>query len=144
MSKNNSGNTGLLLLLGALGVYLFTRASTIANLVFVPRGIAITGGAVNVVIGVQNPTSNSLSFNSLAGNLFVNGSAIGNVASFQPAVIIPNGETPVNVMVTPSILGIATDVLSMIQGNMSGGITANFQGTANIDNSAVPVNLNFT
>lgn len=143
MEKNN--NTLLLVGGGVAAWYLLSRYSTIKNLLFVPRGIAVVGGAISVILGVQNPTSNSLAFQALSGSLVVNGNNVGNVASFQPLIILPNAETQIQLLITPNLLGIGSGILNLIEGNPgSSSFSASLQATANINNTAVPVNVSFT
>jgi hypothetical protein len=135
-------NTPLYLLGGAALVWFLTRASTINNLNFVPRGLSFIGSSVQVVIGVQNPTSNSLTLRSVVASLIVNGNTFGNVSDFQPVILAANSETPVALIFSPSLFGIADSVVSALQSG-STSISANLQGTANLDNNALPININF-
>ena|SRR5277367_5641866 len=142
----NMAKTNNLLIFGAIGVaawYFLTRLSTIGSLNFIPRGLGLVGNAVSVLIGVQNPTSEGLNLGSISGNLVVNGNSVGNVADFTPVVIAPNAETQIQLLITPNIFGIAANVIYQLQQNLTGGINATLQGTANINNNAVPLNVNF-
>jgi LEA14-like dessication related protein len=123
--------------------YFATRANTINRLNIVPRGIAFEGGAANIVLGVQNATSNGLTFGSLSGTLYVNDRPLGNVSSFLSTVLAPNSETRIQVRVIPQLLGLASGILDMIEGNETSGINARLQGTANIDNVPLPLNIQF-
>jgi LEA14-like dessication related protein len=143
MGKKDSTNT-VLIAAGAFAAWwLWSRASTISNLNFIPRGLAVVGGAISLILGVQNPTNNAIQLNALSGNLIINGNAIGNVADFQPVVIAPNNETPINLLVTANFFGLAAGALNAIEGNETGTINATLQGTANINGTALPVNVTF-
>lgn len=135
-------NTAAYLLGGAALVYLLTRASTINNLNFVPRGLSFIGSSIRVVIGVQNPTSASLTLRSVSGSLIVNGNTFGNVSDFQPAILAANSETPVALIFSPSLFGIADTVITALEDG-STAISASLQGIANLDNNALPINVNF-
>jgi len=144
MAKNNSSANTLFLVGGGFVLwYLLTRIQTIGNLNFVPRGLGIVGNAVSVILGIQNPTSNALLFNSLSGDLMVNGNSVGNVADFQPVTIMPNSETPITLLITPNIFGIAANAIDQISNGLTGGISAKLQAIANVNNTPVPVNVQF-
>jgi hypothetical protein len=141
MAKSNN-----LLFFGALGVaawYLLTRYNTISSLNFIPRGLGLVGNAVSVIIGVQNPTSQGIQLQSISGNLILNGSSVGNVADFTPVLIAPNAETQINLLITPNIFGIAANAIYQLQNGLTGGINATLQGTANVNNNPIPLNVNF-
>jgi hypothetical protein len=141
--KSSSSNLPFILIGGALAYYFATRASTINSLNIVPRGIAFEGGAANVVLGVQNPTSTGLTFGSLAGTLYVQDRPLGNVSNFTSQYLAANTETRVTVRVAPSLLGIAAGLMDLVEGNEPAGISARLQGTANIDNVPLPLNITF-
>jgi hypothetical protein len=138
--------TNNLLIFGALGIgawYFLTRLSTVGSLNFVPRGLGLVGNAVSVIIGVQNPTSEGLNLQSISGNLVVNGNSVGNVADFTPVTIAPNQETQIQLLITPNIFGIAANAIYQLSNNLTGGINATLQGSANINNTSLPLNVNF-
>jgi hypothetical protein len=143
--KRKSSSSGLpFVLIGGAALYYFaTRANTINNLQIVPRGISFEGGAANLALGVQNPTSTGLQFGSLSGTLYVQDRPLGNVSSFTPTYLAPNSETRVTVRVAPSLLGIAAGIMDLAEGNEPAGISARLSGTANIDNTGLPLNINF-
>lgn len=139
-----SNNTLLLVGAGLAAWYILSRYNTASSLNFVPKGIAVVGGAVQLVLGVQNPTSNGLNFDSLSGTVSVNGTALGNAASFTPAYIAPNAESDIVILVTPSFLGLANGILNTVQNGLTSGIQAVLTGTVNVNNTPFPINLNFS
>ena len=142
--KGKSSSNLPFILAGAAALYYFaTRANTINNLQIVPRGIAFEGGAANLALGVQNPTSTGLTFGSLSGTLYIQDRPLGNVSSFTSTYLAPNSETRVNVRVAPSLLGLAAGIMDLAEGNEPAGISARLSGTANIDNVGMPLNINF-
>jgi hypothetical protein len=143
MGKSKNNNNILILAGGFAAWWLWSRATTLQSLNFIPRGLAVVGGAISLIIGVQNPTNNSLQLNSLSGNLIMNGNAIGNVADFQPVLIGANNETQINLLVTANFFGIAAGALNAIEGNETSVINANLQGTANVNGTPLPVNITF-
>lgn len=145
MGKSNNLTPVLLVGAGVAAWYFWTRANALNSLIFVPRGIGVQGGGVSLIIGVQNPTNSALMLNGLAGSLNIQGSAVGNVTDFQPQLIAPNQETPVNLLITPNIFGIAAGVINQIDGNeATGNFQATLTGTANINSIPLPLNISFT
>lgn len=145
--SNKSSTTNTLLIVGAAAAawWFFTRANALNSLVFVPKGIGIQGGGLNLLLGVQNPTGAAIQLNSLAGSVNVNGSPIGNVSSFQPITIAPNAETVVPLYLAASPFGIVAQTVNLLDGNEgAGNFSASLSGTANINNIPVPINLSFT
>jgi LEA14-like dessication related protein len=144
--KTVSSQTWLLIAAaGGLAWYFFSRAQTLSNLIFVPRGIGTVAGGVSVRLGVQNPTANPIQLNSLAGSLVINGNAVGNVSSFLPVTIAPNAETVLDLTIIPNMFGAASQVLNLIEGNeFNTKLNPSLQGTANVNNIAVPLNISLT
>lgn len=132
---------GVLIALGIAGLWLYSKAHTGTSLQFVPLGASWSGGALQVDIGVQNPTNDSLQLTSLAGSVYVNGTIAGNVSDFTPRLIAANQQTPIELTYTPNILGTAAAIFN--QFNNGGGIQIAVQGTANVNGIALPINLIF-
>jgi hypothetical protein len=144
VGKNRSVTPLLIAAGGFAAWYFFTRYNTLKSLVFNPVGLGVQGSAISLQIEVDNPTANALQFNGFAGSLSVNGSNIGNVTGFQPVMVAP-GATRINLFVTPNVFGIASDIISLLDGNEgSGNIQAGLSGTANVNGIPLPVNIQFT
>lgn len=125
----------------ALALWLYTKAHTAMNLQFLPLGANWDGGALHVQIGVQNPTNNSLQVTSLAGTVYVNGTAAGNLSDFTPALIAPNSQTPIQLTYTPSLFGAISSVLNQLTNG--GGVNIEVKGTANVNSIPIPVDIKF-
>lgn len=145
MSKKSNSTTLLIVGGGFAAWYLLTRIGTIGGLKFIPRGLAVVGGAVSLLLGVQNPSSTGLYIESFIGSLMLNGNAIGDVSNFQQTYIAPNAETPVSVLVSPNFFGIAQGAINELSGNEGGGtgMSATLTGQVNINNSSLPISVNF-
>jgi hypothetical protein len=130
------------LALGGVAYWLYTKYAFVNGLTFVPRGISTGSGGVDVSIGVQNATSTVQTITSFSGTLYINGSPAGNLSMFQPVTILPNAETPLSFLFTPSIVGIANDLISSIENGVD-GLSAVLKGTANFGGNAVPLNVSF-
>jgi LEA14-like dessication related protein len=134
-------DNGLLIGLGVAGLWLYSKAHTGQSLQFVPLGASWDGGALQVDIGVQNPTNDSLQLTSLAGQIYVNGMSIGNISEFTPRLIAANQQTPITLTYKPSILGVGLAVLNQV--NNGGGVQIAVHGSANVNGIQLPINLNF-
>jgi len=140
-------NPYLLIALVGTGVLIFNRlgtASAASRLNYVFDGVswkfkdALTI-QFDIDLGVQNPTSNSFVIKSFSGNLNLNGYYIGNVSNFTATEITANAQTEYRVSLQLSTLSLPTAILNLLQTftHLSGQL----QGTVNVDNLAVPVDL---
>jgi len=132
---------GLLLIAGVVALWVYSKAHTGANLQFLPLGASWDGGSLHIQIGVQNPTNDSLQFQSLAGTVYINGTAAGTITDFTPAIIAPNAQTPVTLVYSPSLFGVAAAVINLL--NNGDGVTIGLKGSANVNGVSIPVNLTF-
>lgn len=138
-----------LALIGVGGFVLvkLISANIINRLNFIVTGIQLgfvgTTPTVTLSIAIQNPTGSSFTINSIVGNVFLNGSFIGNVSSFVTTAIPPNGQVTLPVTVLLNISQVISDIIHVIDG--SAGIQAliELQATANIDNLAFPLDVSY-
>lgn len=135
-------NTIIALVLAVvIGYWAYTRYGAVSNLQFLPRGITVSGGSFQVVIGVQNTSSVALQYNSFAGTLSVNGSTVANVSDFTAQPIAANAETDLTFNIAANILGLASTLLSQINSGGTSISSAILTGTANIGGTQYPVNV---
>ncbi|MGH7954838.1 MAG: hypothetical protein ACREOZ_02635 [Gloeomargaritales cyanobacterium] len=89
-----------------------------------------------VIIIVQNVSSASLTLNSMAGVVSVNGTPVGNVSNFSgPITIAGNSQTNITVNINPSLLGIGSAIYNAIQnGTGTTGLQFSIQGNVNVNN----------
>jgi hypothetical protein len=137
-------NTIILLgVLGAIGYFLYSRARAVGGLIFLPRGLSAGSGSIQIMMGVQNPSDVPVPISSFAGNLVVNGSAIGAVSDFVPTVIAPNSETQITLNVAPNIFGVVNGAINMIK-NGTQQFKAVLQGTVNVGGALFSINQNLS
>ncbi len=136
--------SNLLLLFGAAGLayYAYTRLALGNGLQFVPLGVTTGGNGLLVNVGVQNPTSNSATLNSFAGNLKANGSSIANVSNFQGVTIGPNAQTSLQFSVTPNLIALGVDLVDIAENGLN-NYAFTLTGNANVNNTPLPVNITF-
>jgi LEA14-like dessication related protein len=141
-------NAILLIGAGLIAFMLYEKASVVSNLKFIENGIDFNLSnplrpLINLQIGVQNPTSGSITLQSLAGNFAVNNVQSGNVSYFIPTVIGPNAQTEIVLHLTVNDAALIADIMNFIQNGGSTPLKVEVQATANIDNVPVPVSLSF-
>lgn len=142
--------TSVLLIGGAAFLLWFfgSGATVVSNLKFIEDGMTFNVSnplriVINLAVIVQNPTSGSVTLESLAGYFFINGSQSGNVSDFVPSVILPNSQTLINLVLSVNDLSLVGVIMDYINSGSS-SVVVTVQATANISGVAIPVNLSFT
>lgn len=142
--------TTVLLIGGAAFLLWFfgSGATVVSNLKFIENGMTFDVSnplriVINLAVIVQNPTSGSVTLQSLAGYFFINGSQSGNVSDFVPSVIQANSQTLINLVLSVNDIALVGVIMNYINSGSS-NVTVNVQATANVSGVAIPVNLSFT
>lgn len=123
--------------------WLFGRTRLAAAVRFSIEALAIKSGKIQLTIGILNPTNQTAKLSSIVADLLIKGSQIATIEYYQEVKIIPNGKTKITMLVTPKGLGIITTILELTKKGGLKNLTASLLGTANIDNTALPLNVNF-
>jgi hypothetical protein len=134
--------------LGLLAWQIMRKGLAAGNLVFSPGPITNIGlNGINAQLDLQliaqNTSSADLLLNSFAGNLFSNGTLIGNVSNFSGAIIPGNSQVPVPMTVTLLPVGVVTDLINAFN-NKTAVQNIDLEGTANINGFQVAVPLKFS
>ena len=142
--------TTVLLIGGAAFLLWFfgSGATVVSNLKFIENGMTFDVSnplriVINLAVIVQNPTSGSVTLQSLAGYFFINGSQSGNVSDFTPSVIQANSQTLLNLVLSVNDIALVGVIMNYINSGSS-SVVVNVQATANVSGVAIPVNLSFT
>lgn len=98
---------------------------------------------VKIGVAVQNPTSSNFNLRALAGNLYANGTLIGNVSNFSSTVVPANSETIYQVSVKLAILGIVNDLIRVFKKESAFKYKIDLEGWANVNNFSVPLKLSY-
>lgn len=130
---------GLIGLAAVAAYYVYKTYILGAGLTFVPLGVDIGTGKVN--IGVQNPTNTPLTLLSFVGTLYNGNTNIANVSNFQGLTVAANSQTNLQFTVTPNLLGLASNIID--QSNNGVNIAIRLQGVANVGGTSIPVNISF-
>jgi hypothetical protein len=129
----------------ALLWYLANKATTLANLQFTAKSVSFQGSGLQLTVGILNPTNGELTINSIVGNVLVNGQPFGTITNFTQTVVAANAETDIILNISPNVLSLASDLINELS---TGGpaapssVSIIAQGTANVNGSPLPVNLN--
>jgi LEA14-like dessication related protein len=128
--------------------FLGSGATVVSNLKFIENGMTFDVSnplriVINLSVIVQNPTSGSVTLQSLAGYFFINGSQSGNVSDFIPSVIQANSQTQLNLILSVNDIALVGVIMNYINSGSS-SVVVNVQATANVSGVAIPVNLSFT
>lgn len=115
---------------------------------FFPRGIRkfyLDGinPVLELSLGVQNTSNQSFTINSLAGDLYLSNTYLGNVSLFSPAIIRPNSETLITVKARLVLVAAAVNLYNAFKSKTFKGSLV-MDSTANIDRLQVPVDISYT
>lgn len=141
-------STLALLGIGAFVLYYFTTGATVVNnLRFVENGMNFDVSnplrvVINLSVLVQNPTSGSITLESMAGTFSINGSQAGNVSFFTPTLISANSQTTITLVLSINDLSLVSVIMQYVNSGSS-AVQVGINATANAGNVPLPVNLNF-
>jgi LEA14-like dessication related protein len=125
--------------IAALWAYSYFKLAKSINFTF--KSIGISGGlispAINIKLGLQNPSSQSAQLISIAGSIFINEKYLGNFSNFNAQNIAANSESDVTITVKPNLLGTTGIIRDFIKNRGKGQINVKLEGTANIDGNAI-------
>lgn len=142
--------TAEIIALAAVGIIAYgfiNKAVALGALNFYPdRVVSIqfdnSTPVMTISLRCQNTSSQSFTIQSLSGNIFANNVLVGNVSEFGSQIIAANSEAFVTVNVRMAIISIVNDIIRALQfGNFGQSIV--LQGSVNVDNYQIPLNMNF-
>ena len=138
------------ILLGVGGIYILSKvsaAATVNSLNFIVSGYSFnTNGlypTINVNVTAQNVTNDSVLFNALAANAYLNGAFIGNVAGFQPVLINARSQSLIPLSILVNVTGVVSDVVSIFSGSAGSSVLLEIKGSANISGVVVPLDITY-
>ena len=139
MKMTNLFALGLL----GFGIWMFIRKSSVAKNVlfsFEKLDADIRKQKILMTMGVYNPTSTPIEFNSVVGALLLNGKQIALVESFQKTTIAGIARTNILITLRPSVVGILQTIQDIVKAKLKGiKLSASFVGSANVDGITFPV-----
>jgi hypothetical protein len=142
MMKNKSF---IYLGLGAVVLYLLSKTSAAKNLrvYFQTIGMKKPSGlnfpTITATFRVVNPTSSTLTIDSIAGDLMVNNKLLSTIANNQPFTIAAKSESLYTVNIKTPIFNALTTVIQLLKAKTK-NIKVDFVGTANSGGFLLPIN----
>lgn len=136
---------GNIIAIGALGfgIWYILRKSSVAKSAqfsFENIDVDLRKQKVLMTLGVLNPTNTPLTFNSVVGNLLLNGNQVATIDSFEQVTIAPTAKTNIKITLRPSVVGIFSTIKDIVKSKLQGRkVNAEFVGNANIDGITFPV-----
>ena len=132
--------------LGGAAYFLLTRKSLVKNARFSFQKMSINWKKKQILIGlgVQNPTSNSITIDAIAGELLVNGNSLASIESNTIVRIAAKGNSIIPLILKPSLIGLFTQIKALLKkndGQKKQTIAARFVGTANLSGLMIPLDL---
>jgi hypothetical protein len=136
---------GAAIIMGAY--YIFSKRSFAKNANFSFEGLKFDWKKkkIEITLSCSNPTNNSITLNSVVGNLLVNNNTIASVESFVKTTIIANGKTIIKLDLIPSAIGILMSIKEFVtnKARTKQKINAKFIGSANMEGIIIPLDLQF-
>jgi purine-nucleoside phosphorylase len=132
----------VLLGLGGYALYYYSRLALAGNdLQVVFKGFGIQSiSNYTITLTVQNTSNALIVLNSLAADVQINDSDLGNVSYFGSPIQIPaNSQVDVPLTLNVSLLGVPAIVTQML--NNTGTYTINVLGTLNANGVVLPLKL---
>lgn len=141
------GGEVLIYLAIAAGLYIWNLGRAASNLNYFPgniTGYSIQGfsPAVYIELIVQNTNNVSFTLNSLAGNVFTDGTLIGNISNFMPVEIPGNSQVPIPLTLTLQPMGLVNEIIEIITGGV-GGRDIRIQGSVNANGFQEPFSIDY-
>lgn len=137
------------LLLGGLALLLFasSRDKAKQNRFYAGvraqlTGVELKGKNITVNVNFQNPNSKPATVRSAFGEVSLNGKKVGLVKMDKPVTVPANGEAEVSLNVQMKLANTITAVAELVKGVANSVI--DITGTMNIDNSPIPMKLQYT
>ena len=146
MASGNSYQPLMLLGLaaGAFALYNQTRNKVTAheygNLRLAFTGAHLEDQDVILTVNLQNPNPEPMSVKSFIGTMYANGKQVAAVKMFSDYTARDNGEVTMSLIAKP----VTANLLANLRTAMGHPLKLSLTGTININNHALPVNLQLT
>lgn len=134
--------------LGLLWVMSKRNFVKTTNWTFEKMQIDLKKKKIYVFLGVQNPTGQSLTINSIVGNLIINNSTVATIESYDKQKINPTSKSLIKLQLVPSAMGLFEQAKAVVLQLLSKGkktakqaIKSTFKGAANVEGTTFPIDL---
>lgn len=144
MAKNRGLIIGGIVAAAALLVgFIGKKAGDTARLRFNFSGVSLKFDGIRPILNLKfalgNPSTSSYTVQALAGDVYLNGSNIGQVQSYDPVIINPLGITNVTLTLKLSLLGAIEQINKVINKEIAGKVE--FRGAVTVAGVSIPVNV---
>lgn len=132
---------------GAAAIFLLSRLQLARRVNFLfgnirPGGTLLQPSIVLEII-VQNPTNQQAIFQSLTGNLEINGRNVANISNFQRQTIAPLAESTIRINARPNAIGVFSTIKDLLT-SQTGSNQVFITGSAMLDGIQYPLNISRT
>ena len=132
-----------------------STASAASRVNFIISGVSLDNIGITpvlkIILQAQNPTSEEFLINAITANIALNDQPIGNVSgpttdgqTYVAVSVKPLSSTPVPVLAMIAVGGLVSDITDILTGAAGLHAVFHIQGTANIENLLVPLDIKYT
>jgi LEA14-like dessication related protein len=126
---------------GIAALFAYSYFKLAKSIIFTVKKISVSGGLIkpqfNIVLGLQNPSSQSAKLTSIAGSVYINEKYLANFSNFTTQEILSNSENDILIIAKPNLIGTAAIIRDFVKNKGKGQINIKLEGTANIDGNAI-------
>lgn len=137
-------NLGIYIIVAAAGLMAYSYFKLAKSINVVLKKIAFKGGLltpkIEITMGLQNPSNNSATLKSTAGNVYINEKFFSSFSNFASQQIAANSESDVIITLKPNLFGSVSIIKDFIKNKGKGEYVVRVDGTANIDGNAIKFN----
>lgn len=153
MMKSSTTNILFFSFLGYFGYKMLAKSGAAKALQFFVQKVSLRFSGItpviDFVIGIQNPTNETLRIGSIVGELYINGNYAANISGFQLTTIQPVGVSYFPISARLSLSGVAMQIVDIVNGVSSDGISAlanqtlRFKGTVYAEGVNIPLDFQY-
>lgn len=133
-----------LIVIGALvALSIFLKAQAVRKLVFYPGGVRISKGKLVFNLQIVNPTDQTLSFNSIAGEVSYNGKPVSVLKYFGKLDVKPNSEVVLPISLSLNAAGVLSTIITALTSSPAKDKLINIDATINAGGINYPFNEEF-
>jgi LEA14-like dessication related protein len=136
-----------------MGVTYFQKSQAAARLNYIVQRVNIRFEGITpileILIGIQNPTSQTLTVSSIIGDLRLNGNYMAQIYGYSRTVIQPHSVSPLAITARLSLTGLYGEVKDIISAITNGNFNAllnqvvSFKGVINAEGVNIPMAFDY-
>lgn len=143
----------LLSIAAFFGIKMFAKTGAAQRLQFFVQKVNLRfqdfTPIVDIILGIQNPSGESLRIGSIVGELYINGNYAANISGFQLTDIKGLGTSFFPISARLSVSGVVNQIVDLVNGVAGDGLTALanqnllFKGFVNAEGFTTPLNFTY-